>query len=168
MTLKPCWGTSLKGQRTRTAGRRSKNLTDEAIERVVKLLDGWEGKLTWEALIEAAVTTLHCRYTRQALHKHERIRAAYTLRKESLRGRQEVTPPRSPRQLSDAISRIARLEAENQRLEAENQRLLEQFVVWAYNAHTRGLDKAFLSQPLPRVNRDQTVEPRLVSKAARK
>lgn len=61
------------------------------------------------------------------------------------------------------MARIARLEAENQRLEAESQRLLEQFVVWAYNAHTRGLDKEFLSQPLPRVNRGQTV-PKAVGK----
>lgn len=63
--------------------------------------------------------------------------------------------PRGSGQLGEAMSRIARLEAENQRLEAENQRLLEQFVVWGYNAHTRGLDKDFLSQPLPRVNRGQ-------------
>ena len=54
------------------------------------------------------------------------------------------------------MERMARLEAENQRLEAENQRLLEQFVTWAYNAHTRGITKEFLNQPLPRVNRGQT------------
>lgn len=137
--------------------RRGKNLTDDAIEQIVRLLDGWEGKLTWDALIDATVTRLHCRYTRQALHKHERIRTAYALRKESLGGQKQAAIRRGSGQLTDAMARIARLEAENQRLEAENQRLLEQFVVWAYNAHTRGLDKEFLSQPLPRVNRDQTL-----------
>lgn len=137
--------------------RRGKNLTDDAIEQIVRLLDGWSGKLTWEALIDATVARLHCRYTRQTLHKHERIRAAYALRKEALGGQKEVGAPRGSRQLADAMARIARFEAENQRLEAENQRLLEQFVVWAYNAHTRGLDKNSLSQPLPRVNRDQTL-----------
>lgn len=136
--------------------RRGKNLTDDAIEQIVRILDGWEGKLTWEALIDATVTRLHCKYTRQALHKHERIRAAYALRKESLGGQKGVAGSRGSGPLADAVARIARLEAENQRLEAENQRLLEQFVVWAYNAHTRGLDKEFLSQPLPRVNRNQT------------
>ena len=69
-----------------------------------------------------------------------------------------------PRKLSSVEvqvlqQRYARLEAENARLKAENEHLLEQFVVWAYNAHTRNLDKNFLSQPLPDVNRDPTVKP---------
>lgn len=144
--------------------RRGKNLTDDSIEQIVRLLDGWEGKLTWEALIDATVTRLHYKYTRQALHKHERIRAAYALRKKSLGGQKEAVVPRGSGALTDAMARIARLEAENQRLEAENLRLLEQFIVWAYNAHTRGLDKEFLSQPLPRVNRDQTVLPKTAGK----
>lgn len=155
-------------KRKKPAVRRGKNLTDDAIEQIVRLLDGWEGKLTWEALIDVIVTRLHCKYTRQALHKHERIRAAYVLRKESLGGQKEAAGSRGSGPIADAVARIARLEAENQRLEAENQRLLEQFVVWAYNAHTRGLDKEFLSQPLPRVNRDQTVPPKLVKKTAGK
>lgn len=137
--------------------RRGKILTDNAIEQIVRIIDGWSGKLTWEWLIEAIVPRLHCRYTRQALHKHERIRAAYALRKETLGERKEADAPPGSGQLADARARILRLEAENRRLEAENQRLLEQFVVWAYNAHTRGLSKAFLSQPLPQVNRDQTL-----------
>lgn len=141
--------------------RRGKNLTDDAIEQIVRILDGWSGKLTWEALIDTIVTRLHCRYTRQALHKHERIKAAYALRKEALGKLGKDGTPRGSGQQSEPTARIARLEAENQRLEAENQRLLEQFVVWAYNAHTRGLDKNFLSQPLPRVNRDQTMPPKM-------
>ena len=136
--------------------RRGKNLTDDAIEQIVQILDAWTGKLTWEALIEAIVPRLYCRYTRQALHKHERIRAAYALRKETLGGQKESDKTYGSAQLADAMARIARLEAENRRLAEENERLLEQFVVWAYNAHTRGLDKNFLSQPLPRVDREQT------------
>ncbi|MNF79157.1 hypothetical protein D3C84_613630 [compost metagenome] len=137
--------------------RKGKNLTDDAIEQIVRLLDGWNDKLTWELLIEAAVPRLHYRYTRQALHKHQRIRAAYALRKESLRDSSNGPVHMATGELGECLARIARLEAENQRLEAENQRLLEQFVVWAYNAHTRGLNKDFLSQPLPRVNRGQTI-----------
>lgn len=148
-------------QRKKSAVRRGKNLTDEAIEQIVRLLDGWEGKLTWETLIAAIVTRLHCQYTRQALHKHERIRTAYALRKESLGGQKRETVGGGSGRVTNVMARIARLEAENLRLEAENQRLLEQFVVWAYNAHTRGLDKEFLSQPLPRVNRDQTLTQKL-------
>ena len=148
--------------------RRGKNLTDDAIEQIVRLLDGWEGKLTWDALIDATVSRLHYKYTRQALYKHERIRTAFALRKASLGGGAEKTVRRGYRQETEAITKIARLEAENQRLQYENQRLLEQFVVWAYNAHTRGLDKEFLSQPLPRVNRGQTIPPASATKAVGK
>ena len=150
------------------ATRRGKNLTDDAIEQIVRILDGWEGKLTWEALIQATVTRLHCQYTRQALHKHERIRAAFTQRKEALGGKIQEAGQRRSGMPPDVMARISRLEAENQRLEAENQRLLEQFVVWAYNAHTRGLDKKFLSQPLPHVNRDQTIELKSAKRVGRK
>ncbi|MCG9065464.1 hypothetical protein LH425_10495 [Laribacter hongkongensis] len=155
-------------QRKKAVVRRGKNLTDDAIEQIVRLLDGWQGKLTWEALIDAIVTRLHCKYTRQALHKHERIRVAYAMRKQTLGKGQQATVQSASGLPADAIVKIARLEAENQRLEAENQRLLEQFVVWAYNAHTRGLDKEFLSQPLPRVNRDQSDLPKLAKKATGK
>ena len=141
-------------QKKRPASR-GKNLTDDAITQIVRLLDGWNGKLTWDALADAIVARLHCRYTRQTLHKHERIRAAYALRKQALGKPGKESQPVSG-QLGEALALIDRLKAENQRLEVENQRLLEQFVVWAYNAHCRGLTKEFLSQPLPRVNRDQT------------
>ncbi len=139
--------------------RRGKNLTDDVIEQIVRVIDGWsaEKPLTWDALVAALVARLHCKYTRQALHKHERISAAFAQRKQALAG--VSAPPRGSGQLAEATARIARLEAENQRLEAENQALLEQFATWAYNAHSRGLTEKFLSQPLPRVNRDQTALP---------
>lgn len=148
-------------QSKRSVPRRGKNLTNEAIEQIVRILDGWSGKLTWEALIDEIVLRLHCRYTRQALYKHERIKAAYALRKVALSESGRDRAPLASGPLGEVMARIARLEAENQRLESENQGLLEQFAVWAYNAHTRGLDKDFLSRPLPRVNRDQTVPPKL-------
>ncbi len=137
--------------------RRGKNLTDDAIEQIVGILDGWTEKLTWEALIEAIVVRLHCRYTRQALHKHVCLREAYAVRRAALGKQKVASGRRGSGALTDALARIARLDAENQRLEEENRRLLEQFVVWAYNAHTRGLTKQFLSQPLPHVDRGQTL-----------
>lgn len=65
-------------------------------------------------------------------------------------------PSRASPELQVALERIARLEGETARLKSENKNLLEQFVVWAYNASTRGLSHDFLSRPLPRVDRDQT------------
>lgn len=145
------------------AKRRAKNLNDADIETAVEILDGWTGKLTWDALIDAIENRTRARYTRQALHNHQRIKTAFQLSKERVSGT-EKNKEDQPRKLSSAEvqvlqQRYARLEAENARLKAENEHLLEQFVVWAYNAHTRNLDKNFLSQPLPGVNRDPTVKP---------
>ena len=138
---------------------RGRNLDGDAISRVVAILDGWKNKLTWDSLIEAVDRHLRARYTRQTLHKHERIRQAFAQRKKALQsgssGREIVGPP----ELKAALERIVRLEAENARLEAENQSLLGQFARWAYNANARGIDRDFLNQPLPAVNRDQTVNP---------
>lgn len=135
---------------------RERNLDDTVVATIVEVLDGWSGRLTWEALIEAVARREGLRYTRQALHRHERIRLAFTVRKKALLGEgaqpKEVASP----ELQVALERIARLEAENQRLAAENNALLEQFVRWAYNAHTRNLTEDFLDQPLPAVDRQRS------------
>ena len=137
------------------AQKRGKNLSDDDIKQIVEILDGWSGKLTWELLIDAIALRMHCRYARQTLHKHERIYNAFELRKKGIAdGDGDVRTVRSP-ELQKALERIARLEVENKRLESENEKLLEQFVRWAYNAHTRGLDSNFLNQPLPFVYRGQ-------------
>ena len=138
--------------------KRSKNLGSTDIAVIVEMLDGWKGKLTWDLLIDAVAARLHNRYTRQTLHKHERIRLAFETRKAAPDGvsrRRGAASPASP-ELQAALERIERLENQSTRLEQENQRLLEQFVRWAYNAHVRGLDLVYLSQPLPTVNRGQT------------
>ena len=135
--------------------RRAKNLDDEAIRLIVEILDGWSGDLSWLSLIEQIQARLKSKYTRQALHRHERIRLAFEKTKVRL-----SNPGRKQRDPADLVrvpaGRISRLEAENDRLQQENDRLLEQFVRWAYNAHTRGLDEAFLNRPLPPVNRRPT------------
>jgi hypothetical protein len=144
---------------------RERNIDSEAISRIVSILDGWSEKLTWELLIGAIRRHLRADYTRQALHKHERIKQAFVLRKKILSSGSAVEDIKGPPELRAALERIARLEGENARLTAENQRLLEQFACWAYNAHTRGLDYAFLNRPLPAVNRDRTAVPLSVVKS---
>lgn len=137
---------------------RAKNLDDGAIADIVSILDGWSGKLTWELLLQDIERRLRQRYTRQALSNHARIADAFRLRKRSL-----STAPSGRKQRGDvsqeldaALQRIEVLEAQNLRLQAENDRFLDQFVRWAHNAYTRGIDKDFLDQPLPTVHRDQT------------
>lgn len=137
--------------------KRAKNLEDADITQIVEMLDGWSGKLSWDLLIDAIEKRRYMRYTRQALHKHERIGQAYSLRKKSLSalGDSKEKSYSSP-ELQIAYQSLARLTAENTRLKVENEHLLEQFVRWAYNAHTRNLDKGFLNRPLPSVDRDVT------------
>ena len=133
--------------------QRARNLDDAGIKDIVEILDGWSEKLTWDLFIEAINFRTHNKYTRQTLHKHERIKNAFELCKARLAdGDVAIRNVRSP-ELQKALESIARLEAKNKRLESENNQLLEQFVRWAYNAYTRGLDSEFLNQPLPPVNR---------------
>jgi hypothetical protein len=148
---------------------RAPNLNDEHIEVICRVLDGWEGKLTWELLIEAIETRQKALYTRQALSQHSRIKHAFQLTKERLtrqpRNKQQGSGGLGATEAQALFERFERLEAENARLKAENERLLEQFVVWAYNASNRGLDVEFLNQPLPRVDRDRTRLPKAKSSA---
>lgn len=133
---------------------RAKNIDESAIEQIVQILDGWSDKLTWDALIDQISTRLRTRYTRQALHNHVRIKAAFSSRKKALAGGNFKNINAESPELQHALQRIARIEAENERLKFENNSLLEQFVRWAYNASTRALDQEFLNQPLPTVHRE--------------
>lgn len=136
---------------------RAKNLSAADVETIVGILDGWSGKLTWDLLIQAIARRNRATYTRQALNNHERIKNAFALRKSALTGKPSSADKLvgSP-EFQAALERISRLEGENQRLRMENNSFMEKFATWAYNAHTRGLDEAFLSQPLPVIDRATT------------
>ncbi|WP_439668518.1 Transposase [Cupriavidus necator] len=139
---------------------RAPNLADEHIEAICRILDGWDGKLTWELLIETIEARQMAQYTRQALSQHGSVKLAFQLAKERLRGQprseQKGAQGLNQTEAQALLERLRRLEAENERLKAENDGLLQQFVVWAYNASNRGLDKRYLSQPLPPVHREPT------------
>lgn len=132
----------------------AKHLTDRDIQRVVELLDGWRGKLTWEILGSACEPIIGTAPARQTLYRCTRIAQAYEQAK--ARTKQVRGPSKSLPTVQTALDRIARLTAENERLQMENSRLLEQFVVWQYNAHVRGLTAAQLNAPLPAIDRGQT------------
>lgn len=140
--------------------KRSRNLTDGDIDQVVSILDGWTGRLNWDALVATIDARTGQSYTRQALSKHLRILSAFQTRKRALADRQATEPTSgSSPELAAALQRIARLEASTSRLEAERLALLDQFARWAFNAHSRGLSYEILNRPLPPVDRDQTKAP---------
>lgn len=130
----------------------AKHLTDRDVDIFVGILDGWDGKLTWEALCDAGAEVLGSRPTRQTLYSHPDIKSAYSDRKALLKS--GLTPMKRPASLAIAEQRIRRLEGENQRLEAEKARLNEKFLRWQYNAEKKGLSEAYLESPLPRIYRD--------------
>ena len=135
-------------------GKKSRHLTDNDIERIIELLDGWDGSLTWEALCEACVGAIGFKPTRQTLHKFSRVAGAYKLAKE--RHKNDVKDLKIPTTLAVAAQRIARLTREVERLERENAALLEQFVVWQYNAYKHGISRENLNKGLLQIDRRQT------------
>ena len=129
----------------------AKHLTDKDIERIVEFLDEWDLtiRLTWSKLCLAVNESLGLNYTRQTLQKYSRIKEAYKSVKEHSSGKVSRKRKVLPSSLAAAASKIEKLERENQRLKRENDRLLEQFLVWQYNAHVHGLKQDQLNQPLP-------------------
>lgn len=122
----------------------------------MELLDGWKGTLTWDALSEASLRAIGMNPTRQTLSRIVRIQDAFAAAKARIRvGDGEVR--KVPHSIKLAADRIARLENENARLSRENAALLEQFVVWQYNAYVKGMTQAELNRPLPKVDRAVTI-----------
>ncbi len=132
----------------------AKHLTDKDIERIVGLLDGWKDKLTWEALCDACFPIIGTKPARQTLLKFTRITKAFKACKDRIK--EDVPEFRAPPSIRVAIERITRLERENERLKRENIELLEQFVVWQYNAHIHGLSDCNLNRALPGIDRGRT------------
>lgn len=133
----------------------AKHLTDRDIGRVVEILDGWKDTLTWEALSAACMPVIGTRPARQTLARSVRIKAAFKSTKRRLKDEPDSSIKAAP-SMRVAMERITRLTNENKRLEQENSRLLEQFVVWQYNAHVKGLSDKDLTKALPAVDLGRT------------
>lgn len=135
---------------------RAKNIGEDDIAQIVAILDGWTGKLGWDLLIDVIERRNGNRYSRQALDKHERIKQAFVLRKQTLSETDGTARKVSSPELQAALDRVQRLSAENVRLTKENEALLEQFVRWAYNASVAGVGQVTLNRLLPDVDRNQS------------
>lgn len=126
------------------------HLSTQQVDLIVRLLDSWPTatRLSWDALRQCLRRHLPAVPTRQALARHDRIKAAFHARKAGLRTENPTTTP-------DPLlaERVRRLTAENARLRIENQVLRERFVRWEYNAYKRGLMPHHLNEPCPEVHR---------------
>lgn len=136
----------------------AQHLTDQNVQDIVEILDYWSPseKLTWEKLCKAIEVQLELipAPTRQTLQKFARIKNAYDLGKKSpialkiLKEKEQKLPA----SLKIAQARIDALESKLERLEKENSKLLEQFVVWQYNAYKYGVSIDQLSEPMSKKN----------------
>jgi hypothetical protein len=134
-----------------------KHITDKDVERIVGILDGWrDDKLSWETLCDSCLPLIGSKPARQTLLKFIRIKNAFNACKKRLK--EDVPELRAPPSMRVAIERerIARLGRENERLKRENTELLQQFVVWQYNAHIHGISDRELNKALPGIDRGQT------------
>ena len=130
-------------------------LSADDIDRIVTLLTGWRGRLTWELLIDKVTAILGRSFTRQALDAHAEIKRAFVLAKNRSRDAKHANP-RSPHitvELATALDRVDALKAEVTLLKQERNAFLETFATWLYNARNRGLSERELSLPLPTVER---------------
>lgn len=131
---------------------RSKNLNDETIEKIVEILDGWAGLLTWNSLITEIELRLKDKYVRQTLAKHARIKSAYHSTKKRISDEPDAKNYDSV-EIQALQQIITKLEAKNARLNRENQDLLAQFARWSYNSYAKGVSKADLDKSLPKIDR---------------
>lgn len=138
---------------------RAPDLTQEVLQQILDTLDGWQGKLTWDLLLDAVETLTGHRYSRFTFADYPEIANAFSLRKDTLRGTLPLTrsEPKDER-LRAALKQVDRLRAKAARLQAENNLLSEQFVTWAINAERKGVTMDMLNAPLLKPNRDQTKE----------
>ncbi|WP_287926670.1 hypothetical protein [Diaphorobacter sp.] len=136
---------------------RAPDLTQEVLQRILDTLDSWQGKLTWDLLLDAVQVLIGHRYSRFTFAEYPEIANAFALKKESLRGTLPRTrgEPKDER-LRAALQQADRLRAKADRLQAENDLLNEQFVTWAINAERKGVTMDMLNAPLAKPNRDQT------------
>ncbi len=129
----------------------AKHITDKDINNIVEFLDEWDltVSLTWDKLCNAINEELSLNYTRQTLQKYVRIKDAYKSVKEHASGTKPRNKKILPSSLKVAAAKLEKLKRENERLKRENSNLLEQFVVWQYNANIHGMKMGQLNQPLP-------------------
>lgn len=138
--------------------KRAPRLTEADIEKAVRLLDGWSGKLTWDRYLAVLATELGHLYTKPAMHKQARIIGAWEMARTRLSDSLSETGGTSygDGALAAANRRVERLRAEVARLDQENRDLLERFLRWSQNAARAGLSPEQLDRPLPTVDRNLT------------
>lgn len=122
------------------------NLSDECIEKAVSILDRWQNKLTWDEFLKVLSVDLGHKYSKMAMHKHPRILSAWNAAKTRL---QSQGIKHGDVVFQQALAKISELQAKLETKERDYAQLLEQFMIWSYNAKGFGISLEQLNNPLP-------------------
>jgi hypothetical protein len=144
--------------------RSKARLSEEDISAIASIIENWEGKLTWESIIERTSSVLNRTYSRQALERHEKLKTSYHVRKNyhrdmkhSLKYMSSSVPDSDlPPELAAERQKRKALEKRVKTLEATVDKYHKLFVVWLYNARMAGLTKEKLNAPLPILDRQRS------------
>ena len=125
-------------------------ITSSSKKKVLNIISGWQGKLSWSLLCERVTKELGLENTisRHTLLAYEDIKIAFEKQKEWLK-EHPISASKDDMQLQDAYARIDKLEAKVRSLEAEKAALTEQFVRWQYNLYYMGNNMDELNKELP-------------------
>ena len=127
-------------------------VTKASLPKIMRVLDRWEGKLTWPLFCEQVAKVLQVNaVSRHTLMRYKGIRHRFKVRQQELRDAADQEP--RDYTLETANKRIRDLEAQVRRLEDTQILLLEKFQRWQYNAYAHNLRMEQLDAPLPAVNR---------------
>ena len=127
-------------------------VTKDSLPKIMRVLDRWEGKLTWPLFCARVAQVLQVdSVSRHTLMRYDAIQHRFKVRQQELREDTDGQP--RDYTLEAANKRIRDLEAQVRRLEDTNILLLEKFRRWQYNAYARNLRMEQLDAPLPAVDR---------------
>jgi len=133
-----------------------RNLTPADVSRIVSLIESWpETRITWPLLVRHVEGFVGHAWTRQALERHEAIKAAYQAARDGRRGT-AVRRGSGGATEEVLLRRVESLQGEIDRLKQQIATYQERFVRYEYNAHSRGISPAELGMPLSSIDRGRT------------
>lgn len=132
-----------------------RRLTPADVSKVVCLIQDWPAtRITWPLLVSRVAAHVGHKWTRQALEKHEAIKAAY----QGVRDGKRASARGAPVDPAEIVMgrRVEALQQEVERLRRQLAAYEERFVRYEYHAAKNGLTPGQLGAPLPPIDRGRT------------